>query len=374
MSKKFSTLALCFSLVLIYSVFAQCSFAADVETIGDLKVSGMIDNTGGEGIRFPDGYIQTSACTTCASGILSISLGGTGATSASEALANLGGVNESGDTMTGNLSVPALSMSGNLTLPATTASTGVIKSGASIFIHSYGTMNFFAGENAGNTTMIGSRNTGVGDSALHANSDGGWNAAVGSYALVSNTEGGSNSALGSHALASNTTGSNNTFIGYNSGPGTATQLTNAAAIGANAKVSASNSIVLGGTGDYVVKVGIGKTTPTETLDVLGNIRLNKKDIYLADGTDVNHGLGWYGTGKAFASETPGGPVLYGYTGGILGTTAGGQKVVMKWNWSGGSDFYGYVRFNTLSGGSTAACLDANNTISACSSDARMKKA
>ena len=68
-----------------------------------------------------------------------------------------------------------------------------------------------------------------------------------------------------------------------------------------------------------------------------------------------------------------GPVLYGYTGGALGTTASGQKTLMKWNWSEGFDFNGFVRFNTLSGGSTHACLDDYNTISACSSDARMKK-
>jgi len=65
--------------------------------------------------------------------------------------------------------------------------------------------------------------------------------------------------------------------------------------------------------------------------------------------------------------------LYGYVGGALGTTAGGQKALMKWHWSDGFDFNGYVRVHTLSGGSTSACLDGNNTISTCSSDARMKK-
>ncbi len=138
MSKKFSTLTLCFSLVLICSVFAQRSFAADVETAGDLKVTGMIDNTGGEGIKFPDGNIQTSACSGCAGGILSISLGGTGASNATTALTNLGGVNKTGDTMTGNLSVPSLFLGGNLTLPTTSATAGIIKVNGENLIHSYG--------------------------------------------------------------------------------------------------------------------------------------------------------------------------------------------------------------------------------------------
>ncbi len=102
--------------------------------------------------------------------------------------------------------------------------------------------------------------------------------------------------------------------------------------------------------------------------------MNDMNIYLRNGSDINHGLGWYGSGKVFTgAESIDGPVLYGYTGGALGTTASGQKTIMKWNWSEGIDFNGFVRFHTLSGGSTSACLDDYNTISACSSDARMKK-
>lgn len=129
--------------------------------------------------------------------------------------------------------------------------------------------------------------------------------------------------------------------------------------------SIDNSVVTTG-----ASMGIGTTTPTEALDVVGNIRINDKDVYLRG--DANHGLGWYGSGKNFASTSPDGPVLYGYSGGVLGTTSGGQKVMMSWTTSG-FDFYGYSRFRLLSSGSTSACLDANNTISACSSDARLKK-
>src|SRR5205807_9611153 len=43
-----------------------------------------------------------------------------------------------------------LEITGNFRLPASTASAGVIKSGANRFIHNFGANNFFAGANAGN--------------------------------------------------------------------------------------------------------------------------------------------------------------------------------------------------------------------------------
>lgn len=81
-------------------------------------------------------------------------------------------------------------------------------------------------------------------------------------------------------------------------------------------------------------VGIGITSPTEKLHVAGNVRINDNTIYLRGGSDVNHGLGWYGSGKLFASTSLDGPALFGFSGGALGTTAGGQKIALRWNNSG----------------------------------------
>lgn len=67
---------------LISVTFAIDALADSVETAGLLNATG--------GIRFSDGNVQTSACTGCAGGILSISLGGTGANSALGAQTNLG--------------------------------------------------------------------------------------------------------------------------------------------------------------------------------------------------------------------------------------------------------------------------------------------
>jgi hypothetical protein len=149
-----------------------------------------------------------------AGGTLPIANGGTGGASASAALSNLGGVSKTGDAMTGNLSLPSLTMTGNLTLPVTTATLGIIKSGSSTLLHTYGGYNFFAGTNAGNLTMTGTYNTASGYYALYSNTTGNNNTASGFLALYSNTTGGYNTASGSYALYNNTTGNDNTANGY----------------------------------------------------------------------------------------------------------------------------------------------------------------
>jgi hypothetical protein len=189
---------------------------------------------------------------------------------------------------------------GNLALPNTTSSTsGVVTLGGNPFLHNYGTFNTFVGLAAGNFNMTGQSNTGVGVSALQDNSTGINNTATGYVALPRNTSGSNNTAEGYGALEfsttgsnntatgfwagltantnnANTTGSGNTFIGSYSGAGVASSanLQNATAIGSNAVVSASNSLVLGSINGVngataSVKVGIGTATPAYALDVEG---------------------------------------------------------------------------------------------------------
>jgi len=53
------------------------------------------------------------------------------------------------------------------------------------------------------------------------------------------------------------------------------------------------------------------------------------------GTASNYGLGWYGTGRLFNSVAVDGPVLYGNSGGALGSNVGGtQKLALSWDASG----------------------------------------
>ncbi|MBK9247461.1 MAG: tail fiber domain-containing protein [Ignavibacteria bacterium] len=151
-----------------------------------------------------------------------------------------------------------------------------------------GNYNISIGYKALYWNIIGSNNTGIGDQVLFANI-GSNNTANGWRALYSNYTGNGNTANGWLALYSNSTGDNNTALG-NGADVLSGALTNATAIGYKAKVSTSNSLVLGGTGAEAVKVGIGVTAPAAFLDVLGNIKIK-------DGTE--------GAGKILTSDADG---------------------------------------------------------------------
>ncbi len=134
------------------------------------------------------------------------------------------------------------------------------------------------GAGALHAITTGTANIASGHQALNANTGGSSNTATGSYALQQNISGSQNTAVGRNALLQNTSGSNNTVVGayadVNSGA-----LINATAIGALARVDASNSMVLGsiaGVNNATTntKVGIGTTTPQQTLHVKGTMRVD----------------------------------------------------------------------------------------------------
>ena len=116
--------------------------------------------------------------------------------------------------------------------------------------------NSFFGYFAGLTTNIGTLNAFFGRSAGQFNTTGSQNVFLGGYAGQANTQGSGNTALGAAAGNSIITGSNNTLIGKGTDVSTGA-LTYATAIGSDAVVTASNTIVLGRSGgeDTVVTPG-----------------------------------------------------------------------------------------------------------------------
>lgn len=167
--------------------------------------------------------------------------------------------------------------------------------GAEVLQGSSGSFNTGVGYEALMFNNSGMDNTAVGIVALVNNVSGNYNTAVGSEALFNDRNGADNTAIGTQALLSNTTGNGNIGMGYFSG-GTADSsagtgsyntalgylaafgtgsISNATAIGANAEVTQSNTMVLGciaglNSCPASVSVGIGTTTPDSLLTVNGN--------------------------------------------------------------------------------------------------------
>jgi carbonic anhydrase/acetyltransferase-like protein (isoleucine patch superfamily) len=134
--------------------------------------------------------------------------------------------------------------------------------------------NSFFGRGAGANTSSGSLNVFAGLEAGIGNTTGSNNVFVGTRTGEFDTTGGNNTFIGGEAGRANSNGSNNVFVGYNAQGNIGNNLTNATAIGSNAAVLQSNSLVLGSingvnsaTAD--TKVGIGTTAPKATLDVTG---------------------------------------------------------------------------------------------------------
>ena len=126
----------------------------------------------------------------------------------------------------------------------------------------------------------GGSNTAVGVNSLYNLSAGTSNTAIGSnalfYTVPSTSNQGFNTALGASAGTQNQTGQGNTFLGAGANSGSATNLTNATAIGYNAQVTATNALVLGQTAQngVQVNVGIGTTAPSVPLEVAGTAQFD----------------------------------------------------------------------------------------------------
>jgi hypothetical protein len=148
----------------------------------------------------------------------------------------------------------------------TTASYNTAAGYQALYSNTTAGFNTATGSDALYYDTTGNENTAAGSEALYYNTTGTNNTAAGLDALYDNTSGSANTAVGDEALSGNTTGNDLTCIGFKC---TADEddLRNATAIGAHAVVGESNALVLGGTGQYAVKVGIGTATPSNVLTI-----------------------------------------------------------------------------------------------------------
>jgi hypothetical protein len=192
-------------------------------------------------------------------------------------------------------------------------------------------------------------NTGAGSRALNDNDEGFYNAAFGSDALFSNTTGSANTALGVGALSSNLTGtgnvgvgeyagfgnitdgevvsgSNNTFLGIDSSFSSATEYSNATAVGAFSVVGNNNALSLGcisgvNSCPARVRVGIGVANPQNMLHIDGGTAQAALAQFTANATTGQtsgdgFAVGIDSVGTAFVQQRENAPIAF-YTNNAL---------------------------------------------------------
>jgi hypothetical protein len=161
--------------------------------------------------------------------------------------------------------------------------------GASVIL---GAGNSFFGNRSGNQTVFGNNNSFFGRLSGAVNTDGSDNTVMGANAAPRTTTGNRNTFVGSGSGFANTTGSNNTFIGFNTGSGGLSDLTFATALGAEAQVATSNTVVLGRSADQVQIPGslLVSGTVNGTFNVAGTISATTvTGAALVSGTRINSG-------------------------------------------------------------------------------------
>jgi hypothetical protein len=170
-----------------------------------------------------------------------------------------------------------LGITGSTTFPNSNVFLGIAAGTANNPSGSIGVRNTFVGSNAGVANTSGTANSFFGSLAGQSNISGGGNSFFGRSSGLTHQSGSDNSYFGSSSGSTENGGIGNTFLGtFADG---SNNLRNATAVGYRSFATQSHTLILGGISGAngcfapncdTIKVGIGTTSPTERLHVLGN--------------------------------------------------------------------------------------------------------
>ena len=205
--------------------------------------------------------------------------------------------------------------------------------GAQTLLNNVYDANTAVGALALKSNTSGGGNVSIGYEALYLNNTGRYNVSSGYQSLSSNTSGERNVAVGTSSLGNNVSGnyntglgdtsgansggntSNNTFLGHYSGVEFSTiAYTNSTALGAYSTITASNQVVLGGTGTTEVKIPFGGLTVSTGLTTLNS------GLTVSGTTTLNSSLNINGAINLTAGLTVSGATNLNSTLGVTGAT------------------------------------------------------
>lgn len=146
-----------------------------------------------------------------------------------------------------------------------------------------GNSNVMVGSGAGKAMTLGTGNTILGANAGASTTTGVSNVLFGQNGGTDNTTGNYGVALGLGSGVNHQTGDYNISIGQSSGAVSAHNLTYTVAIGAQARVTSSGQVNIGGTNNTFI--GIKNVDPQYDLDVSGNVNISGS--YLINGVSQN---------------------------------------------------------------------------------------
>ncbi len=218
----------------------------NINIIGDGSTIDVVGNPG------------TNTLTISATGTVALFFTTDDATVASPVAGNINvfGSTNINTTAPGSADTVQVNLNNSILLPATTdANNGVIALGVDLttdrFIHNFGTVSTFVGNQAGNFTNTGTDNHGFGFKALTAITSGSSNNAFGTESLASATTASGNTAFGEGTLAQLTTGQFNIAIGGVTGLNYTTESSNIV-INNQGTVADANTIRIGtqGSGNF----------------------------------------------------------------------------------------------------------------------------